>query len=124
MTFLKKLGQVLATAGKVAAEVSGLFPLVQPLLGQGKAAQVTGTVVNDFSAIAAQVTVIETALQGKAGTEKLAALIPLVTNIVKTSEVVSGKKISDDAMFSKGIQEIAQGMVDVLNSIHPDEVKQ
>jgi hypothetical protein len=121
VSFLKKLGTLLAKAAAVAA---GVYPLVQPLLGSGKVNQVTGTVVNDFSLIMQQVVTIETALQGKPGTEKLQALIPLVKNIVMTSEAVANRKIADDALFTKGVQEIAQGAVDVLNSIHPDEAKQ
>lgn len=117
MSFLKKLGSVLA---KVAAVATGVYPLIQPALGSGKAAQLTGTVVNDFTQISSVIVMIETALQGKTGAEKMAAVIPLVANIVKTSEVVSGKKIADEALFTKGIQELAQGAVDILNSLHED----
>ena len=117
MTFLKKLGQLLATLSAVAA---GVYPLVQPLLGSGKAKEITGTAVNDLTQIASLVVQIETALQGKPGAEKLAALIPLVANVVKTSEVVSGKKIANEDLFTKGVQELAQGAVDVLNSLHED----
>jgi len=117
MTFLKKLGQILATAGAVAF---GVYPLIQPLLGSGKAKDITGEAVNDLSAIGQLVVMIETALQGKPGPEKLAALLPLVENIVKTSELVSGKKIANDALFTQGVKEVSQGVVDILNSLHED----
>jgi len=121
MTFLKKLGTILANVAGIAL---GVGPLIKPFLGSGKAASVVSTGVNDFTAIAQVVTQIETALQGpNRGSEKLAAVIPLVANIVKTSEIVSGKKIADEAAFNKGVQGFAQGMVDVLNAIHPDEAK-
>lgn len=117
LTFLKKLGIILAKVGAVAA---GVYPLVQPMLGSGKAAAVTTTVVNDFTLIMQRVVEIETALQGKPGTEKLSAAIPLIKNIVATSEAVAGKKIANEPLFDKGCEEVTQGVVDILNSIHPD----
>ena len=123
MTFLKKLGQVLAKSLTIAGEVTGLFPFIQPLLGSGKAAQVTGTVVNDFNAMLQQVTTIETALQGKPGTEKLTAAIPLISNVIKTSEAVAGKKIANEALFTQACQEFTQATVDLINSIDQSEVK-
>jgi hypothetical protein len=122
LTFLKKLGQVLAT---VAGEVTGIEPLIMPFLGSGKASQVAQTVVtdvNDLTAMGQQVVTIETALQGKPGSDKLTAVIPLITNIVKTSELVAGKKILDEALFIKGCTWMSQGSVDVLNSLDPAAV--
>lgn len=120
MTFLKKLGQLLA---KGAAIVLGIGPILLPFLGSGKAGQVAATSINDLTAIAQTVVQIETALQGQAGTAKLAAAIPLVTNIVKTSELVAGKKIANEALFTQACQEFTQATVDLLNSLHPDEAK-
>lgn len=118
MTFLKKLGQILASIAGVAA---GVGPIIGPFLGSGKAASAVNTGINDLTAIGSVVLEIETALQGQAGTAKLAAAIPLVGNIIKTSELVVGKKVADEAKFTIAIQEITQGMVDLLNSIHADE---
>jgi len=120
MTFLKKLGQILLKGVGIAASIGGLS---LPFLGSGKAAQIGTTVINDLTQMSSMAIAIEAALQGKPGTEKLAALIPLITNIVRTSEVVSGKKIADEAKFTLACQEYAQATVDLLNSIHPDEAK-
>lgn len=123
MTFLKKLGQVLL---KVAGVAAGVYPLVSPLIGSGKAGQITGTAVNDLTAIGAVIVQLETAfgaVPGSTGAQKLQAAIPLVSNIIKTSELVVNKKIANEALFTQGVTEVAQGMVDILNSIHPDEVK-
>lgn len=120
MTFLKKLGEFLL---KGAALASGILPLVQPLLGSGKASLIMTTGVNDLNLITQQVVTIEVALNGKTGAEKFAALVPLVAGIVRTSEMVSGKKIGNEDLFNKAVTELAQGAVDLYNSIHPDEVK-
>jgi hypothetical protein len=122
MTFLKKLGQILAT---VTATAIGIGPLVGPLFGGGgsKATTVIGTVTNDLTAVGTVIAQIETALQGKTGADKLAAAIALVGPIITTSQMVSGKKIADAAAFQKGVTEVTQGVVDILNSLDPDSVK-
>jgi DNA mismatch repair protein MutH len=121
MSFLKKLGVFLAKGAKIGAQLAGILPMVQPMLGSAGPQIVKG--VNDFSQIAAMISLIEVAMQGKPGNEKFAAVIPLIRNIVLTSEAVSGKKIQNDLLFTKGVEEVAQGMVDILNAVHPDEVK-
>ena len=121
ITFLKKLGSVLAQG---LAVVTGVWPLVAPLFGSGTAkAQVATTVVNDFTSIASLVITIETALQGQPGAAKLAALVPLVSNVIKTSEAVSGHKIANEDLFTKGCTEVAQGAVDILNALDAGTVK-
>lgn len=123
MTFLKKFGQVLVNLAGIAA---GVGPIVTPFLGSGKAASVAGTVVNDLTAIGSVVLQMETAfaaLGSATGADKLKAALPLVGNIIKTSELVAGKKIANDALFAQAIQEYTQATVDLLNAIHPDEVK-
>jgi hypothetical protein len=50
-------------------------------------------------------------------------VIPLVANVIKTSEMVVGKKIDNEALFTQAVTEYAQATVDLLNSIHHDEAK-
>ena len=122
MSFLKKLGQVLAAVSTTAL---GIGPIVSPLFGS-KGDKIGGeiqTISNDFTLISQQVAIIETALQGKSGAEKFAALLPLVSGVIMTSQVVSGKKIADAALLQKGVSEVSQGMVDILNSLHEESVK-
>jgi hypothetical protein len=122
MSFLKKLGEVLLTAG---ASAVGFGPLIAPLFGSGgaKVGQEIAAVSNDLTSIGSTVIQIEVALNGKSGAEKLAAAVNLIGPIIRTSELVAGKQIADPALLTKGIQEITQGVVDVLNSVHADSVK-
>lgn len=118
MSFLKKLGVILANVAGIAA---GIGPIVAPLLGNK--GTIVGTVTNDLTTIASMISQVEVALQGKTGADKLAAAIALVGPVIAASQAVSGKKIADPAGFQKGIAEVTQGMVDVLNSLHEDGVK-
>lgn len=121
MSFLKKLGQVIATVGATAL---GVGPLVTPLFGSkgGKVEGAVGPAVNDLTAIGSLIIQIETALQGQAGADKFKAAVALVGPLIKTSELVAGKKVADPDMLNKGIDGVTQGVVDVLNSLHPDSV--
>lgn len=108
----------------LAGIAAGVGPIITPFLGSGKA--VVGTAVNDLTAIGSIIAQMEAAfavIPGSTGAQKLAASIPLVGNIIKTSELVAGKKIANEALFTQAIQEYAQATVDLLNSIHPDEAK-
>lgn len=122
MTFLSKLGGILA---KGLAIATGLEPLIGGFFGSGpegqKAAAATSSAINDLSQIAQTVTMVEAVIQTPgSGAAKLSAATPLVANIIKTSEIVSGKKIVNEALFVQGCQEIASAMADVLNSLDPN----
>lgn len=122
MSFLKKLGQVIAQVGALAL---GIGPLVSPMFGS-KGDKIGGdiaTVANDLTLIAQVVVQIETALQGKTGEEKRLAAIRLIGPIIKTSQIVSGKKIADAALLETGIGQITDGVVAVLNSIDQKDVE-
>lgn len=122
MSFLKKLGQVAATIGATAV---GVGPLIAPLVGN-KGQQVIGvtTGIGDtITTIGNIIVQMEVALQGKPGAEKFAAAVPLVGLAIRSSSLVAGKKIADAALLQKGIEEVTQGVVDVLNSLHEEAVK-
>lgn len=117
MSFLKKLGQILLSVAGVAA---GVGPIVFPFLGSGKSATIAGTVVNDLTAIGSTIATVETAfaaVPGSTGAQKLQAAIPLISNIIKTSQLVSGKKVANQALFTTACTEYAQATVDLLNSL-------
>lgn len=122
MTFLKKLGSVLA---KGLAVATGIWPLVSGLFGSSTTGQEIvkygNTAINDLSQIAGIVVNAEAMLQTPgSGAAKLAAAGPLVANVIRTSEVISGKKIANEDLFIQGATKITSGMADILNSLHPD----
>jgi len=122
MTFLSKLGKVLATIVNIASVAAGVGPILQGFLGS-KASAVVGTAVNDLTAIGQTVLSAETIIQTPgSGATKLAAATPLVAQIIQTSELVAGHKIANEALFIQGSQKITSGVADVLNALHPDGV--
>lgn len=58
------------------------------------------------------------------GPAKLQALIPQIQQIVLGSEALTGKKVADDALFTKAMQEYAQATVDLANSLHSQTTTQ
>lgn len=120
MNFLKKLGTIIANAAGIAV---GIGPLIQPFLGSGKVASGVSTGTNDLLSIAQLVVQAEAMMQSTPGPQRQAAVLPLITNVIKTSELVANKKIADEVMFNKGCQEITQGVFDVLSGLHGDEAK-
>lgn len=118
-SFLKKMGQILATGLEI---IAGVSPLIIPLLGS-KAASYTTTAVNDLTAIGTTVIQMEAALQGKTGTEKLSAAAPLVRQIVQTSELVSGHKVANEPEFVAGCTDLTNAVVRILNSLAADNIK-
>jgi len=119
MTFLKKLGQILAKAAAVAL---GIGPIIQPFLGAGS--KVEAAAVNDLTQIAQIVTEVEAVVQAPgSGAAKLAAATPLVLQILKTSQAFSGKKVANETLAESGATQIVNGIVAFMNAIHPDEAK-
>lgn len=122
MTFLKKLGTALAEGIALA---TGMWPLVSKFFGAGTAAsQTASTVVNDLSAVGGIVVQAEAMFQGAGtGPQKLAAATPLVANVIKTSELVSGHKIANEAAFTQACQEITSAVADLLNSLDSGSIQ-
>lgn len=120
MTFLSKLGQFLAKAVALAV---GIGPLITPYLGSKSGAAVS-TVVNDLTSIGQVVVQAEAMIQTSgSGSAKLAAAAPLVQQIIQTSELVSGKKIANEALFTASCQQITSAVVGILNSLDQNAVK-
>lgn len=114
-----------AFLAKGIAILAGVGPLIQPLFGSasGKASQVVSTISQDLTAIGQVVVTAEALIQtAGSGAAKLAAAAPLVTNIVKTSELVSGHKIKDEALFLQGCTNLTSAVAQILNSLSGDGV--
>jgi hypothetical protein len=121
MSFLKKLGTALAEGIAVA---TGIWPLVSKFFGSATAQTTGNTIINDLSAIGQIVVQAEAMFQGSGtGASKLAAATPLVANVIKTSELVSGHKIANEAGFTTACQEITSAVADLLNSLDPGSIQ-
>lgn len=123
MSFLKKLGQVLAIGTQM---ITGFMPVAQPLLGRNnKLEQVATKITDTLTLIGTAVVTVEAAFNGIAnsGAQKLTAAINLIGPLIRTSELVAGKEIADENLFQKGVNGVAQGVVDILNSLKGDGVK-
>lgn len=116
MSFLKKLGTILANAAGIAI---GIGPLIKPFLGAG--APIADTAINDLTQVAQIVTMVEAVVQTPgSGAAKLQAATPLVLQVLKSSQAFSGKKIANEALAEKGAADVVTGIVEFMNAIHPD----
>lgn len=119
MSFLKKLGTILANAAGIAA---GIGPIIKPFLGDKSGVLESG--INDLTQVAQIVTMVEAVVQTPgSGAAKLAAATPLVLQVLRTSEAFSGKKISNQALAEKGAADIVTGIVEFMNAIDGGEAK-
>lgn len=120
VTFLSKLGKALAEG---IAVLTGLGPVIQPLLGSASTAAgtVENTVINDLTSVGQVVVQVEALMQTPgSGATKLAAAAPLVAQIIKTSQLVSGKGIANQALFTQGCVDLTSAVAEILNSLKAD----
>lgn len=122
MTFLSKLGKVLGTIVNIAGIAAGIGPILKPFLGS-KVGGAVQTGINDLTAIGSTVLQAETLIQAPgSGAAKLQAATPLVASIVQTSELVSGRKIANEALFEQGCAKITSGTADCLNALDHGDI--
>lgn len=120
LSVLKKIGQVIVSGAAIGSEVMG-FPFVSQLLSglNPKVGQVVTTVTSDLGAIASAISTAEIMFPASGtGAQKLAAVTPIVQQALQiwATSNLPGKKPKDPIMLNKAASEIAQGMVDLLNS--------
>src|SRR5271155_2989859 len=119
-TFLSKLGKALAEG---VALLTGLGPVIAPLLGSaaGKADSAESTIVNDLTSVGQVVIQVEAIIQTPgSGAAKLAAAAPLVAQIIKTSQLVSGKSVANQTLFTQGCVDLTSAVAEILNSLKAD----
>jgi hypothetical protein len=120
MTLLSKIGAYIL---KGIGIMTGFLPVIsQNFPNTTGGLQI---ISKDLAEIADTVTSIEALgqLKGLAGADKAAAAGPLVAQIILRSTLLTGQKIQDTALFNQGCVNIAGGVADVLNSLHPDGVQ-
>ena len=117
LSFLKQLGIDIV---KGAAGLAGLLPLFQKVVPAGVAAVVT-TASTDLSEIAGIIVSIEAAgatlTPNMTGAQKLAAVTPLVLQAIYKSDLLNGKEIADLTVVTAGAEQIASGVVNILNGL-------
>lgn len=123
MSFLKKLGQVVATGLQI---VLGFGPLVKQTIPGTKDDKIIDQVsdtLTDIAGITQSVEVVSATLGDKAltGPQKLAAASAQAEQII-LSKIVLGKKIQDPALFKEGVSDIVNGVVKIQNSLHADNL--
>lgn len=115
MSFLKKVGIVLAKATQI---VLGVGPLVVPQEHQGKV-----TLIADKLSEVMQVVIHAEAfgnVLGIPGTEKARAIAPAVAQIILSSAIVGDRKVANSALFLEGSQELGGAVAKILNSLKDD----
>lgn len=114
MTFLKKFGTVLL---KIIGVAIGIAPILEQSVPQ------VTPVVDKLNQIGNTILMVEgmfTAAFGpdaKLGSDKLRATVPYVAQIIQASELLSGKKIKNEALFTQACIGITSSMADLLNSL-------
>lgn len=116
MGWLKKFGQ---TAIKVVGLASGVLPMINGMATAVSAGNTT--VTSDLTKIGAVVSTVEVVGQavtsGLSGPDKLKAAVPLVAQIVQTSELMAGKKIKNETEFTGAVQDYVNATVRLLNAL-------
>lgn len=120
---LSKIGQVLLTAGGIAAEVME-FPFLSTLLGGSRAGAVAATALGDLSKVASIVSVVETGFAAiapadKTGSAKLKAATPMVQQVILDwagSNLPGHNKLHvDPQIFAAHVGAFTSAFVDILN---------
>lgn len=124
MSFLKKLGQIIAKVGVIAAgygELTGqLFPKAQPIIGS------VNDTLSHIGAVVIQTEAAAAALKDTTltGDQKRAMATASVAQAILTSSLVAGKKIADPVKFQAGCEKVTGGVADILNSLDAGDAKE
>lgn len=99
----------------------GIEPQVYPILPAGTQAPLSA-VTDDLTQIGSAVTTAQAVITavttpGETPAQIVAAAAPLVSTVIQKSELALGKKVLDPALYAQAINEITQGVVDLLSSI-------
>lgn len=115
MTFLKKLGQIIATGVEI---FTGIMPILQRAYPNAP----FNTISKDLNAISEIVIQAEAmgAALGLSGADKLRAATGPVVQILMQSEILANKQITDAAALNRAAQNAINAVVEMLNAIHPD----
>lgn len=117
MTFLKKLGQIIAEGIAIIGGIAPIISMTNP--GAGAIVQTVSKDLAQIEQIVIQIEAVGASL-GLSGADKLRAAVGPVVQILMSSELLIGKPITDAAALNDAAQDIINGVVKALNAIHPD----
>lgn len=125
MSFLKKVGQVLATAVGVLTGIGPIFAAAIPGSRDDRVVTKVVDTLAQISGVVVQVEAFSTALTDKSisGADKLRAAAPLVEKVIRSSELIVGREIADEKRFSAAVTALTSAWVDILNSLKDEGVK-
>lgn len=114
-----KFVSVLKSIGQIGAQVAGtIYPAVGPLLSMlyPKAGKVLGNAMIDINEVTKLVIAAE-AVRPSQGAANKDAIVPLVAQMLRTSEIVSGHEIADDAMLIEAAGLYVEAAVKTINAL-------
>lgn len=119
MKFLSKLAQYFAQGLRII----GVFtPIVEQILPKSeKVIQVVSQDLTEIGQVVVDVEQMGVALALK-GPDKLKAASPLVADIILKSSMLANHKIANPDLFNQGATKVADGMADIINSLHADGI--
>ena len=121
LTFLKKAGQIILQGAQI---FTGFAPMISA--AYPKSSGTITTISKDLAQVSDAIVQAEAFGQalGLPGTDKLRAAAPAVCQIILDSSIVAGKQVANPTLFQQGATKVADGMADILNSLHPDDATQ
>lgn len=110
MKFLTKLGQILLKGTEL---LTGFLPLISRVTQDG------APMGDDLRALGKVIADVEVMgqLLGHAGPDKLKIATALARQIILQSDLLSGQSVANATLFEQGVEKIAGGVADVLNSL-------
>lgn len=116
MTFLKKLGEVVL---KIIGIASGVMPLIQPALpasAQGVVSTVEDKLNKSLGVIVTAEQMFAATGAVKAGSAKLQAAKPFISQLMQQTELLVGKTPKNEQAYETAITNLTSAFADVLNS--------
>lgn len=116
MKFLSKLAEYFAKGLQIVAAFAGVTARILP----GSVSTEIQVVSEDLKEIAQVIVDTEEVAVALAlkGPDKLKAAAPKVADILLQSAMLANHKVANPTLFSQGATKIADGMADVVNSLH------
>jgi hypothetical protein len=120
MKFLSKLAEIFAKGLQIVAVFAGVSAKILPG-SVNTEIQVVSEDLKEIGQVIVDGEQVGVAL-GLKGPDKLKAAAPKVADILLQSAMLANHKIANPTLFSQGATKIADGMADVINSLHPDGI--